>query len=148
MLQPLCGNALEGVLGCYFLCGLLGFSLRHRVNASRQQLPRLGVAFSGLRQRNVRILAQGHELFLAVKPVCPTPQLSARWRNPEVKSASVVQTVGLFLRLGFFDFSVGQRHFVRNLRFWKIPPPQNKNTPNSTPCQTRLHLDASGSRKT
>jgi hypothetical protein len=57
MLQPLCGYALEGVLNRDFLSRLLGLPLRHRVNTGRQQLTGLGVAFSGLRQRNVWILA-------------------------------------------------------------------------------------------
>jgi hypothetical protein len=145
MLQPLCGYALEGVLDRDFLCGLLGLPLRHRVNAGRQQLAGLGVAFSRLRQRNIWIFAQGHELFLALKPIGPAPQLPAGRLDPEVESASIAHAVGFFRRLGPFDLRIGQSGHA-------IPPRQEKYThfknrihpkvhPPKHGC-TWMHLDA------
>jgi hypothetical protein len=57
------------------------------------QFSGIRVAFSCKRERRIRVLAEGHELFFALMLVCSTPQLSTRRSDPEIEAPAVARAI-------------------------------------------------------
>ena len=144
MFQPTSGDTLKRVLDGGFLGGLFRFSLGHRIDTRGKELAGFAVPFPGLRQRNIGILSQRHQLLFAFKPIGPALELPAGRLAPEVKPASITHAVGFIRSFGPFDLRIGQSGHAIPPRSRKVHPPGEQNTPKSTPIKTRLHLDAHG----
>jgi hypothetical protein len=68
------------------------------------------MALSGQHKRHVRILAQGHELLLAIVPIFPAPELAASRGDEEKQAFAIGQPVGFFPGLGFANFCVSKQN--------------------------------------
>ena len=66
-----------GLFGCF-----LGLALCHWIDTRSKELTGFAVPLSGLRQRNIGILSQRHQLLFAVKPIGPAPELPAGRLDP------------------------------------------------------------------
>ncbi len=62
------------------------------------------------RERNIGVLPKRHELFAAIVPVFPTPELSTRRCDTKIQTASIAHAVCTAFAFCFADFGIGERH--------------------------------------
>jgi hypothetical protein len=90
-------------------------------------------------ERYIRVCAKWHELFLALMPVLPTPQLAASRIDQKIESFSVGQLVGLLRGTRTLDCRIRQFHGcllgfggIWGYRNWGYMTDTPKDTPNAT----------------
>ncbi len=117
---------------------------------------RVNVPFSGQRLGDIWIFAEGHQLFLALIPIGPTPEFPAGWLDPEVEVASIAKAVCYFRRFGrlisvsvspAMPFLPGEEKYTHLKKYTQKYTRQNTATPGCNwtqkevkPSITRLYV--------
>gem|GEM_PF-6138882 len=110
MLKPKPRNCLEKILSGNLFCGLCGLPLCHWITARSEHSASLGVAFPGKCERHIRVLSEGHKLFLAFMRIRPSPQFSLLLECSKIEAPTVAHAIWLILRHGPANLHIGQRH--------------------------------------
>ena len=83
--------------------------------------------------------AEGHELFLALVNIAPTPQLATSRCKRQVEPTAVAEPIRLLLGLGFLYLKVRQRHLSSSPLAENTPSALSKVPPSVPPRNTGFH---------
>jgi hypothetical protein len=108
--KPFPGNYLEAVGSALSPGRAHRFTIRARVYAGGQQLPRFVSTTARFFQAHFWVDAEREPLLLAVVTVFESPPLPAPRGDLEVQAAPIEVTLSLLLRLGVLNCSISKGH--------------------------------------